>query len=144
MPKTKLKYTLKIILGDYYGDGHREWDIVYFRSSHGVNEFNYAYREGVKKTKVDPAEYWCHEFQDRSIPFSELDKLIKRGFQFSEDLFEVDIQDSSKYKVEPNGLVEAILFVAQQGKPDLQTKILPQKTLTNTVLDKSGIGYGLF
>lgn len=137
----KFKHTLNIILGDFYGDGHREWDIVYFRCTEGVNYFNYCYKEGVKQLHVDPAN-WCSEYQQRECKAADINTLIEHGFSvdseelwFSEDLCEIS----------PNVLVDAILFVAEVGSNNsLKTKRIPNKMSNNAVLDKSGVGYGLF
>jgi len=143
MPKSKLKYTLKIILGatNY---GHKQWDIIYFRSSLGVNDFNYAYSEGVKVTGIDPAKSWCREYHDTLIPAKELNKLVSLGFKFEENVFYPDPLNSGKHEATPEGLISAILFVASKGSTRLETKILLNKTPTNVVLDRNGIGYGFF
>lgn len=143
MSKTRLKYTLKIILGatNY---GHKQWDIIYFRSSLGVNDFNYAYSEGVKATGIDPAKNWCREYQDALISAKELNKLASLGFNPEEDYFYHCPPCFDKFEATPMGLISAILFVASKGSTRLETKILLNKTPTNVVLDKDGIGYGFF
>lgn len=143
MPRSKLKNTLKIILGAT-NCGHKQWDIIYFRSSLGVNEFNYAYSEGVKATGIDPAKNWCMEYQDTLIPPNELNKLVSLGFKLEEGWFYLDSANPGKYEATPMGFISAILFVASQGSTRLETKILLDKTPTNVVLDKDGIGYGFF
>ncbi len=143
MPKLRLKYTLKIILGatDY---GHKQWDMIYFRSSLGVNDFNYAYSEGVKATGIDPAKNWCREYQDTLIAARELIKLASLGFKLEEDWFYHVPSRIDMYEATPIGFINAILFVASKGSTRLETKILLNKTPPNVVLDKHGIGYGLF
>lgn len=143
MPRSRLKYTLKIILGatDY---GHKQSDTIYFRSSIGVNDFNYAYSEGVKATGIDPANNWCREYQGSLIPAKELGKLVNLGFKLEEDWFYHVPSRIDMYEATPMGFINAILFVASKGSTRLETKILLNKIPTNVVLDRNGIGYGFF
>lgn len=103
---SKLKYTYKIVVGDWSDDGHGKCAYHLFRSSHPIDEIRKAYDQTVDQIKVAlhgsddrgrqlPKDIICvcTDYEERRIPTEALNRFKSIGIDLVEILSKEGVED---------------------------------------------------
>lgn len=137
-----MKY--KINVGDESGDGHSQYEIIYFEANKTLKEMYAAYTKAVKKSGValhsnsGKIELFT-DYSDYDFPIHAYEALKDAGVNVSD--FYDDGNDEAFLPDHHNSLVILLLEMVKSQLPDLEYEIIEDDT---EIFDVGGIGYGLF
>jgi hypothetical protein len=160
------KYTHRLVIGDWSGDGHRQSDFYPFEASHGRKQIVAAYKQSANKAGISvckfdggPNDVLCSKYEDSEIPVSALTKLdilgITRQDLLNTQHFECEDGDEDgeacghSLHTWGDGLVNLFLMMVSKSLPDFTYKVLAddKHDCINGFWQQDfngSIGYGLY
>lgn len=129
---------IDFIIGDYYHDGHGNYEKFTIDSSLDHIALQKAYNEGYKIAGFDITEY-CHEYDDSLIPLKHIKKLLELGLEKDREVLEsVFNEEDEEYSLTPEEYIHIYLFICHLGNDHFIY------TLENENPQINIGGYGLF
>lgn len=134
------RHRVKLVVGDWSGDGHDKSEDVYCNSNKPLIEVEAAYGKGCQRLGFDLIKDYCEAYEDDRIENSTLEALAKALPSFGEE-WNLNLLDDDEgyYRImSTDEWVDLVLTVARIGDPELQITVAPHEGSW-----KVG-GYGLF
>lgn len=135
------KYRVKLVLGDWSGDGHNISSSLFVSSSLSASELRTAYAEGTKKVGFDYCNTVCAEYEDSSISKEKLNRLKELGFELRDsdgEEFELEEQDECLFMDEET-FAGMYMFICKLGNETLEYQFVSDNAQSNQIG-----GYGLY
>jgi hypothetical protein len=146
-------YRIKLPIGDWSGDGHRECEQFIVESTKPVEEIREAHFKIKEVTDIDICKI-CSEYGDSYIREGEIEKILATGFVFDEghcNEIEKDGENIISISPLPTALAELWVYLLNKIDNSLQLRIvddnvpmLPFYGFDEKGRHISGVGYGLF
>ena len=130
-------YQVKLVVGDWGGDGHEKTKEFYIETSYDEKKILAAYRAGSKKLGFDFQNDVASEYEDSDLKKSHLKKLRDAGI-------EVNIEDEEEYKDQKTVPIDVVIFrdiwlhIAKLGDAGFTYELVKSSATLNIG------GYGLF
>jgi hypothetical protein len=134
----------KIILGDFYGDGHGITDhhLVNIPKKFTDEILAYNYQKNVKELGVDP-EMFANTYEDTSLPQHVLDVMTSHGVELEGD---EDYEDP--LVVTSNDMVKILMFLFGHGLEGFTYEVVSETIPSLNGTGRNGlpgsVGYGLY
>ena len=107
-----MKYTYKIVVGDWSDDGHSQKDFFHFKCTHDSKTIKKAYLDAVKKSKISLHDNHgkslkditpiCCDYEDNRISREVFDALMGIGVDLSKKLENIVDEDEDEDEDEDN------------------------------------------
>ena len=126
---------VKLVIGDWSGDGHCQSATVIIDSNFSKLDIEKSYIKGSQIIGFDLIEDVCEEYEDSLIPHEVIVKCKIQGMKL-EDFFD-EYDEEYNFRDWTDGFAKLYLFIVKLGDPDFR--------YTETKLETVNIGgYGLF
>jgi hypothetical protein len=134
------RYTFKIPIGDWSGDGHGQCDWFIATAAKPIEEVREAFFTAKKLfPHLDP-EQFCHDYEDSFVPSNIVAELATKGIHIDSEDFD------------PEGMARVVVWFLNQGDPELSVELIPEADVPMLPFygsdkkkrDIGFIGYGLF
>ncbi len=109
---------IKVVVGDWGGDGHAKTEDFYICSNLPKNEINQAYQEGVKIIGFDLTEDVAVDYDDYQISREYIEMIEKSGFESIDDDF-----------IETDFYTKMWLHFVKVGNPDFNFNMINGQTI---------------
>jgi hypothetical protein len=138
MTKT-LKHNVRLVLGDWSGDGHEKTSVQFFASNLRGSEIQKAYNAGTKIVGFDLSENVARKYGDNSISIENVNKLKELGCKVFDNPNEYEFDEKKGYSIWTTSFTDIYLFICKLGNPEFEYEFVFDPT------DSINIGgYGLF
>ena len=127
--------TIRLVVGDWSGDGHDKTDGFIFRTNWPKESAIKAYTKGAKILGFDLHSDYCNGYQDSGIPEEAIATLEKNGLL---DREKDEWYEDEGYLIGPTMWATLYMRVAQLGEPNFTFKESVSKSEINVG------GYGLY
>ena len=114
------RYTFKIPIGDWSGDGHGKCDYVIATATKPIEAVREAYFAARKKLPKCCPEKFCDDYEDGSVPADTRAALRKAGAPLGSD---DDLDNGDGFGVEE--MASIVAWFINQGDPSLGVEIAP-------------------
>jgi hypothetical protein len=158
-----MKYTHRLVIGDWSDDGHSKKQFVRFEASHDRKQIVEAYKKAANKADVSvcsfqggPIDVVCEDYEDSRIRAGAIEKLEAFGIS-KQDLLDTQFFEEEDPEDEPNelstwggeGLSWLFLTMVSKVLPDFEFKLLEddKHDCINGFWQQDfngSIGYGVF
>jgi hypothetical protein len=140
MEEVMTRYTFRIPIGDWSGDGHEKCDWFTVTAAKPVEEVREAFFVAKELLPHLNPEKFCCDYEDSLVPDSIAAELATKGVL-------IDVDDFN-----PEDMARIVVWFLNQGDPELGAELTPEATvpmLPFCGFDKKkrhigGMGYGLF
>ncbi len=150
-----MKYTYKIAIGDWSGDGHGKHDDFTFESSHHQDEIIKAYKEACKKSGIymhghsfrNP-DVILADYEDNTISKDQIEKLEAIGIDFKSLDLDDYVEEDNELWCGPDDCAKIFLAMAKTQLAGFEYRFVEDKIpYINGYWSKTfneSIGYGCY
>lgn len=128
--------TIRLVVGDWSGDGHEKTQTIYIESNLSTDQLTKAYKNGCKVIGFKLIDYIADDYLDDAIGEDEINKLQTTGFDISKIKTEPDFNGRTASLYVQN-YVDIYLHIVKLGNPKFKFEIVNPPYLNIG-------GYGLF
>lgn len=128
-----MTHKISLVLGDWSDDGHGKTDIVTIESNFTPAKIKKAYKKGTELVGVDLTEDVCSEYEEHQMTPEHYEVFKASGV-----LGDLSDESWDRY-LDSDTFAELYLWVAKQGNPEFEYKIVPNSSASINIG-----GYGLF
>lgn len=132
---------MKIVIGDWSGDGHMRTAEFTLESSMSVEDTQAAYKAAkeIVPSHLHPSNI-CSEYGQYSVDSKFFNEIVEYYFKDNEDWNLVE-EDDDEVWMDTGWLAEITVAFVRKGNPEIKVELVDDY-LTLLTLDQ--IGYGLF
>lgn len=127
--ENKMKHEVKLIVGDWSGDGHGHRETFSIKSNLSLDDLKSAYKSGSEKIGINLIQEVCEKYEDNKFPLNIFMKIVEEieklglAHEWSTDSSLFFDDELSFYEEE---WVEIILDVCRIGNPKFEYENLYQ------------------
>ena len=133
-------YSCKLILGDYWNDGHGQHEMINLISNVPKEEVEQAYEVGSVILGFDFANKCCENYEENTISEATYIKLKEAGINV-DGLSAWD----DEYTLDADTFARIIVDIIKLGNDSIELEIVPPDVIPALRLNgQNQFGYGLF